>query len=117
GLDDEQGGTWIAGGIQRVLDYGTGQNSGKAKGNTKAEMDGLPDHMYELFKYVDADWIVDWHYSSGTILRVIPNRSGRRRIVGLYSDYDGSSIMGRSLVDMAYASQQALTSLLRSFVY
>lgn len=117
GLDDEQGGTWIAGGIDRVLDFGTGQNSGKPKGNTKAEMDGLPDHMYELFKYVDSNWIIDWHYASGTILRVIPNRSGRRRIVGLYSDYDGSSIMGRSLVDMAYGSQMALTSLLRSFVY
>lgn len=117
GLGEEQGGTWIKGGIDKVLDYGTGQNSGKPRGNTKAEMDGLPDHMYETFKYVDANWIVDWHYASATILRVIPNRSGRRRIIGLYSDYDGSSIMGRSLVDMAYASQMALTSLLRSFIY
>lgn len=117
GLDDEQGGTWLRGGIEKVLAYGTGQNSGKPKGNTKAEMDGLPDHMYELFKYVDQNWIIDWHYASATILRVIPNVSGRRRIVGLYSDYDGSSIMGRSLVDMAYASQMALTNLLRSFVY
>lgn len=117
GNDDEIGGTWDKEGLQTVLDYGAGQNSGKDKANLKASMEGLPEHMFELFKYVDERWIVDWHYSSGTILRVIPNLSGRRRIVGLYSDYDGSSIMGRSLVDMAYGAQQTLTSLLRNFVY
>lgn len=117
GLDDEQGGTWLREGLEKVLQYGTGQSSGKDKRNLKAQMEGLPDRMYELFKYVDRDWIVDWHYASGTILRIIPNISKRRRIVGLYSDYDGSSIMGRSLVDMAYAQQMSLTSLLRNFVY
>ena len=117
GLGDEIGGTWNKEGLQQVLDYGTGQSSGKDKVNIKAAMEGLPEHMYELFKYVDDNWIVDWHYASETILRVIPNTSGRRRIVGLYSDYDGSSIMGRSLVDMAYGAQQSLTSLLRNFIY
>lgn len=119
GLGDEVGSTWIKGGIQTVLDYGTGMASGKtnAAANSKASMDGLPEHMYELFKYVDENWIVDWHYASETILRVIPNLSGRRRILGLYSDYDGSSIMGRSLIDMAYGAQMSLTSLLRNFVY
>lgn len=119
GLGDEIGGSWIKGGIQTVLDYGTGQSSGKtnASSNSKVSMDGLPEHLYELFKYVDDNWIVDWHYASETILRVIPNRSGRRRILGLYSDYDGSSIMGRSLIDMAYGAQMSLTSLLRNFVY
>ena len=117
GIDDEQG-TWIPGSIDTVLDYGTGQNSGKRNvNNTKASMDGLPEHMYETFKYVDDNWVVDWHYASQTILRVVPNLSHRRRIVGLYSDYDGSSIMGRSLIDMAYGAQQTLTSLLRNFVY
>lgn len=118
GLDDEVGGTWIKSGIEKVLSYGVGQNSGKKTvTNNKASMDGLPDHMYELFVYVDDDWVVYWHYASATILRVIRNNSGRRRIVGLYSDYDGSSIMGRSLIDMAYGAQQSLTSLLRNFVY
>lgn len=117
GNDEEIGGTWNKKGLQTVLDYGAGQNSGKDKANYKAAMNGLPDNMYELFKYVDTNWVVDWHYASGTILRVIPNLSGRRRIVGLYSDYDGSSIMGRSLIDMAYGAQQTLTSLLRNFVY
>lgn len=118
GNDDEVGGTWYKAGLQEVLDFGAGQTSGKNSSmNIKAAMQGLPEHMYELFKYVDENWIVDWHYASGTILRVIPNLSRRRRIVGLYSDYDGSSIMGRSLVDMAYGAQQTLTSLLRNFVY
>lgn len=118
GLDDEVGGTWIKTGVQEVLDQGAGQNSGKKLvTNTKASMDGLPDHMYELFVYTDDDWVVYWHYGSATILRVIPNNSHRRRVIGLYSDYDGSSIMGRSLIDMAYAPQQTLTSLLRNFVY
>jgi hypothetical protein len=117
GSDDEIGGTWDKKGLQTVLDYGAGQNSGKDKANIKASMQGLPEHMFELFKYVDENWVVDWHYSSGTILRVIPNLSHRRRIVGLYSDYDGSSIMGRSLIDMAYGAQQSLTSLLRNFIY
>lgn len=117
GNDDEIGGTWDKAGLQTVLDYGSGQNSGKDKANYKAAMEGLPEHMFELFKYVDTNWVVDWHYASGTILRVIPNLSRRRRIVGLYSDYDGSSIMGRSLVDMAYGAQQSLTSLLRNFIY
>jgi len=116
GLDDEQG-TWIPGAIDEVLAYGTGQNSGKEVTNTKASMNGLPDHMYETFVYTDDNWVVTWHYASETILRVIPNLSGRRRVVGLYSDYDGSSIMGRSLIDMAYGAQQSLTSLLRNFVY
>lgn len=117
GLGDEIG-TWIPGGIDTVLSHGTGQNSGgDAKNNTKAAMEGLPQHMYETFKYVDDNWIVDWHYASETILRVIPNLSRRRRVVGLYSDYDGSSIMGRSLIDMGYGVQQALTSLLRNFIY
>lgn len=119
GLDDEVGGTWIKKGIQEVLDYGVGQSSGKGAvaGNIKVAMEGLPQHMYELFVYTDDDWVVTWHYASATILRVIPNLSGRRRVVGLYSDYDGSSIMGRSLIDMAYGAQQSLTSLLRSFIY
>lgn len=118
GLDDEIGGTWNKAGVQEVLDYGAGQNSGKIKtANIAAAMEGLPEHMYELFVYVDDNWVVTWHYASETILRIIPNVSGRRRIVGLYSDYDGSSIMGRSLIDMAYGAQQTLTSLLRNFVY
>lgn len=117
GNDDEIGGTWSKEGLQKVLDFGAGQSSGKDKANIKAAMQGLPEHMYELFKYVDDNWVVDWHYASSTILRVVPNLSGRRRIVGLYSDYDGSSIMGRSLIDMAYGAQQTLTSLLRNFVY
>ncbi len=117
GNDDEVGGLWDKKGLQEVLDYGAGQNSGKDKANIKAAMEGLPEHMYELFKYVDNNWVVDWHYASGTILRVVPNLSRRRRIVGLYSDYDGSSIMGRSLIDMAYGAQQSLTSLLRNFIY
>ncbi len=117
GDDDEIGGTWNKKGLQEVLDYGTGQSSGKDKTNIKAAMEGLPEHMYELFIYASDDWVVTWHYASETILRVIPNLSGRRRVLGLYSDYDGSSIMGRSLVDMAYGVQQTLTSLLRNFVY
>ena len=116
GNDDEVGGTWNKEGLQEVLDFGAGQTS-KDNVNIKAAMEGLPDHMYELFVYTDENWVVTWHYGSGTILRVIPNLSGRSRVVALYSDYDGSSIMGRSLVDMAYGAQQSLTSLLRNFVY
>lgn len=118
GADEEVGGMWNRQGLQDVLDAGAGQVTGSAKyTNTKVAMNGLPDHMFELFKYVDDNWIVDWHYGTGTILRVIPNLSHRRRILGLYSDYDGSSIMGRSLIDMGYGVQLALTSLLRSFIY
>ena len=117
GDDEEVGGTWNKLGLQEVLDYGTGQNTGKQNVNIKAAMEGLPDNMYELFVYTDEKWVITWHYASATILRVIPNLSGRRRVVALYSDYDGSSIMGRSLVDMAYGAQQSLTSLLRNFVY
>lgn len=117
GDDEEVGGTWDKKALQEVLDFGTGQSSGRNDANIKAAMEGLPEHMYELFVYTDKNWVVYWHYASGKILRVIPNRSGRRRVLGLYSDYDGSSIMGRSLVDMAYAAQQSLTSLLRNFVY
>ena len=117
GLDEEEGGTWNKEGLQTVLDYGTGQNSGKDTTNYKVQMEGLPNNMYELFTYVDPRWVITWHYASGTILRVIPNLSGRARVVGLYSDFDGSSIMGRSMVDLAYGVQQSLTSLLRNFVY
>lgn len=117
GSDDEVGGTWIKKGLEEVLSHGVGQTTSKEWTNTKASMDGLPDHLYELFVYTDDNWVVYWHYGSATILRVIPNNSGRRRVVGLYSDYDGSSIMGRSLIDMAYGAQQSLTSLLRNFIY
>ena len=117
GLDDEKGGSWDKAGIQTVIDYGEGQSSGKDNRPLKVQMQGLPDEMFELFVYTDANWVIYWHYASETILRVIPNRSGRKRVVALYSDYDGSSIMGRSLVDMAFAAQQGLTSLLRGFIY
>lgn len=118
GKDEEVGGLWDRKAVQDVIDFGAGQSTGRNKtANNKAAMDGLPEHMFELFKYVDEDWIVDWHYASGTILRVMPNRSHRRRVIGLYSDYDGSSIMGRSLIDMGYGVQLALTSLLRNFIY
>lgn len=117
GLDDEQGGTWDKKGLQTVLDYGTGQNSGKDTTNYKVQMEGLPNNMYELFVYVDEHWVITYHYASQTILRTVPNLSGRARVVGLYSDFDGSSIMGRSMVDLAYGVQQTLTSLLRNFVY
>lgn len=118
GLDDEKGGTtWSKPGLQAVLDHGSGQVTGKDSQNYKVQMEGLPNGMYELFVYTDEDWVIYYHYASRNILRVIPNLSGRRRVVGLYSDYDGSSIMGRSLIDMAYGAQQSLTSLLRNFVY
>lgn len=117
GLDDEQGGTWSKKGLQTVLDYGTGQNSGKDTANYKVQMEGLPNNMYELFVFVNDNWVITWHYASQTILRTVPNLSGRARVVGLYSDFDGSSIMGRSMVDLAYGVQQTLTSLLRNFVY
>src|SRR5690606_6034803 len=51
GNDEEIGGTWNKKGLQTVLDYGAGQNSGKDKANYKAAMNGLPENMYELFKY------------------------------------------------------------------
>ena len=38
GLDDEQGGTWDKKGLQTVLDYGTGQNSGKDTTNYKVQI-------------------------------------------------------------------------------
>ena len=117
GLDDEQGGTWDKKGLQTVLDYGTGQNSGKDATNYKVQMEGLPNNMYELFVFVNEHWVITYHYASQTILRTVPNLSGRARVVGLYSDFDGSSIMGRSMVDLAYGVQQTLTSLLRNFVY
>lgn len=118
GLDEEQG-TWIPQGLQAVLDHGTGSTTSKNKNaqNYKVQMEGLPDGLYELFVYTDDDWIATFHYASQEIVRVIPNLSGRKRVVGLYSDYDGSSIMGRSLIDMAYGAQQSLTSLLRNFIY
>lgn len=117
-LDEEQG-TWIKKGLQTVFDHGTGSTTSKNKTaqNYKVQMEGLPDGMFEMFVYTDDDWIITFHYASRSIIRVIPNVSGRRRVIGLYSDYDGSSIMGRSLIDMAYSSQQALTSMLRSFIY
>lgn len=117
GLDDEVIGTWDRGGVQKVLDYGSGQTTSANAQNYKVQMQGLPQGMYELFKYCDDNWVVDYHYASQTILRVVPNLSGRKRVIGLYSDYDGSSIMGRSLIDMAYGAQQSLTSLLRNFIY
>lgn len=116
GLDDEKGqGTWSRQGLQTVLDAGVGETTGHDGGtrNTKASMNGLPDGMYELFVYTDTDWIITFHYASQTILRVVPNISRRKRVVSLYSDYDGMSIMGRSLVDLAYAPHLALTSLTR----
>lgn len=117
GLDTEKGGTWIRDGVQKVLDAGSGQYSGKDKRPLKIQMAGLPDNMYELFVYTDDNWVIYWHYATQTIVRIMPNRSGRKRVVSLYSDYDGSSIMGRSMVDMAYGIQQSLTSLLRNFIY
>lgn len=117
GLDNEKGGTWIREGVQKVLDAGSGQYSGKDKRPLKIQMAGLPDNMYELFVYTDDNWVIYWHYATQTIVRIMPNRSGRKRVVSLYSDYDGSSIMGRSMVDMAYGIQQSLTSLLRNFIY
>lgn len=83
GLDDEQGGTWDKKGLQTVLDYGTGQNSGKDTTNYKVQMEGLPNNMYELFVYVDERWVITYHYASQTILRTVPNLSGRAGVVGL----------------------------------
>jgi len=116
GLEEEQG-TYVPEGLKTVLDYGSGQTTSQTAQNYKAQMQGLPQGMYEMFVYTDDDWVATFHYASQSIIRVIPNLSHRRRVIGLYSDYDGSSIMGRSLVDMAYGAQQSLTSLLRSFIY
>jgi hypothetical protein len=117
GFDTEGGGgNWSKEGIEQVLAYGVGTSKRNAQ-NYKVQMEGLPEGMYELFVFTNRDWVAYYHYASKTLLRVIPNLSGRRRVIGLYSDYDGSSIMGRSLIDMGYGAQQALTQLLRSFIY
>lgn len=116
GFDTEQGGNWSKAGIEEVLAYGVGTSKQNAQ-NYKVQMEGLPQGMYELFVFTNRDWVAYFHYATQRIVRVIPNHSGRRRVLGLYSDYDGSSIMGRSLIDMGYGAQQALTQLLRSFIY
>lgn len=115
--DVEQGAKWDTAALQNVIDSGTGTGIARETTGANVMLADLPSNLYELFIYTDNDWVVTFHYLTKQILRVIPNRSHRQRVRALYSDYDGSSIMGRSMVDMAFGIQQTLTSLLRNFVY
>lgn len=115
---DAEDGKWNIEGLKKVLEFGKGASLGREETNrTYASLLNIPEGLYELFVYVDDDWIITYHYQSATILRVVKNTSGYRRVLGLYSDFDGINIMGRSLVEMGYGAQQALTSLLRNFIY
>nr|DAW04683.1 MAG TPA: portal [Caudoviricetes sp.] len=101
--------------LEAVLNYGKGAKDRDMP--RSAIIQNLPSNLYELFLYIDRKQMILFSDNTGEIIEAEDNVLGELPTEMFYSDYDRISFFGRSLIDMAYPQQQALTSFLRSFIY
>ena len=74
--------------------------------------------LYEVYTYISKDEFITFSTASGdNILRGKDNKSGRRRIVGFYYDFDGVNPLGRSMVDIAGDLQNLIDADMQAYQF
>lgn len=74
--------------------------------------------LYELYTYMSKDEFITFSVANGNkVLRQKDNKSKRKRVVGLYYDYDGVNPMGRSMVDIGGDLQNLIDSDMQAYQF
>lgn len=83
--------------------------------NTKRSTTNI---LFELYTYMGKDEFITFSVANGDkILRTKDNKSKRRRVVGLYYDFDGVNPMGRSMVDIAGDLQNLIDADMQAYQF
>lgn len=102
--------------LKEMIDFNAretpSEDSKQGAQNVSATVDG----MFETYVYSSKYETIAFHRTHG-ILRRVDNPSRKRRVIGLYYDYDGINPMGRSLIDFSYDQQVMIDFLLQSYLY
>jgi len=74
--------------------------------------------LYEVWTYISKDEFITFSTANGDkILRRKDNKSGRKRVVGIYYDYDGVNPLGRSMVDIGGDIQNLIDSDMQAYQF
>jgi len=87
------------------------------KDHAKSDQIGSSD-LYEIFTYISRDEFITFSIAGGDkILRQKNNKSLRKRVVGLYYDFDGDKPLGRSMVDIGGDLQDLIDSDMQAYQF
>lgn len=75
------------------------------------------DDLYEVYTYMSKDEFITFSTQGDKILRQKDNKSKRKRIVGLYYDFDGVKPMGRSMVDIGGDLQDLIDADMQAYQF
>lgn len=78
---------------------------------------GVVPNMYEFITYCSKDEFITFSYDNRLVLRERSNKGKRRRIVGLYYDFDGVNPLGRSMVDIAGDLQNLIDADMQAYQF
>ena len=79
---------------------------------------GASSDLFELYTYMSKDEFITFSITNGDkILRQKDNKSKRRRVVGLYYDFDGVNPLGRSMVDIGGDLQNLIDSDMQAYQF
>lgn len=74
--------------------------------------------LYEIYTYISKDEFITFSIAGGDkILRQKDNKSKRKRVVGLYYDFDGDKPLGRSMVDIGGDLQDLIDSDMQAYQF
>lgn len=86
--------------------------------NTNNTRVSTSSELYEVYTYISKDEFITFSIANGDkVLRGKDNKSKRRRVVGLYYDFDGVNPLGRSMVDIGGDLQNLIDSDMQAYQF
>ena len=87
------------------------------KDYTNVDQIGSSD-LYEVYTYISKNEFITFSTAGGDkIFRKRDNKSRRKRVVGLYYDFDGDKPLGRSMVDIGGDLQDLIDSDMQAYQF
>jgi len=113
GEDDDASDGWKRDEIRTLIK----NHATTPKDYTNVDQIGSSD-LYEVFTYISKDEFITFSTAGGDkILRSRDNKSKRKRVVGLYYDFDGDKPLGRSMVDIGGDLQDLIDSDMQAYQF
>lgn len=111
--DDDVDDGWERDNVKAVVDA----HATTPKDYTNIDQVGSSD-LYEVYTYISKDEFITFSIAGGDkIFRTKDNKSGRKRAVGMYYDFDGDKPLGRSMVDIGGDLQDLIDSDMQAYQF
>lgn len=111
--DDDTDDGWDRDEVKAVVDA----HATTPKDYTNVDQIGSSD-LYEVYTYISKDEFITFSTAGGDrIFRRRDNKSKRKRVVGLYYDFDGDKPLGRSMVDIGGDLQDLIDSDMQAYQF